>query len=440
MLPTLLLALLPQTSASATPGQAGDAWPGWRGPNAGGVATGKPPLTWSEKENVRWKTPIPGKGLSCPVVWGERVFLTSAVPTGKKLEGTPAGTTRRSAPEVYPPIEEQEFVVLALERKSGAVTWKKSVLTAMPHQTTHPDGSYASPTPVTDGTHLFVSFGSYGVYALTLAGEVVWQKDLGDLLIEEEFGEGSSPVLAGELLVLNWDHEGDSFLLALDKATGAERWRTPRPKGTSWTTPLVVRAGDALEIVVAGARTIAYDAASGRELWSYGPADKGGGMLMASPVQSDELVLCSAGGRAGEVRALVALPAADAGPEAEPLLWATRTAAPGIPSPIVYEGVLYFLEGNSGILDGLDPTSGERRCGPERLKEVAEVYASPVAANGHLYVAGREGKVAVLATRAKLETVAVNTLEDGFDSSPAIAGDELFLRGRASLYCIAKQP
>jgi len=437
MLPTLLLSLLPQTSASATPG---DAWPGWRGPNAGGVAQGSPPLTWSEKENVRWKTPIPGKGLSCPVIWGERVFLTSAVPTGKAFEGTPAGTTRRSPPEVYAPIEEQEFVVLALERKSGAVQWKKSVLTAMPHQTTHPDGSYASPTPVTDGTHLFVSFGSYGVYALTLAGEVVWQKDLGDLLIEEEFGEGSSPVLAGELLVLNWDHEGDSFLLALDKATGAERWRTPRPKGTSWTTPLVVRAGDALEIVVAGVRTIAYDAASGRELWSYGPADKGGGMLMSSPVQSDELVLCSGGGRAGEVRGLVALPAADAGPDAEPLLWSTRTAAPGIPSPIVYEGVLYFLEGNSGILDGLDPTSGERRYGPERLKEVADVYASPVAAGGHLYVAGREGKVEVLATRPKLETVAVNTLEDGFDSSPAIAGDELFLRGRASLYCIAKQP
>jgi len=475
---TLLSALAASTGS--------DSWPGWRGPNGNGVADGAPPIEWSEEKNVRWKTPIPGKGLSSPIVWGERVYLTTSVGTGKKAESAHEGESPesngrpprgdgdrprdgerpprgegerprgdgegpregrgpggRGGPGGYGgmdiPIEEQDFFVLALDRKSGAVLWQTKVATAMPHQGTHPDGSYASPTIATDGEHLFASFGSYGLFALALDGKVVWQKDLGDLDIQGGFGEGSSPVLDGDRLFLNWDHEGDSFLAAFDKKTGDERWRTPRPGGTSWCTPVIVKSGAGHEIVVAGPRTIAYDPATGRELWGYGEVNRGrGGGAIASPVTIDELVLLANGGRGGgEMRALVALPADESGPDSEPLLWKQSADVPNIPSPLAYQGKVYFLKSNSGLLSVLDPTSGKIEYGPERLKTVADVYASPVAAGGHVYVAGRDGAVEVLSPWPKIETLAVNTLEDGFDSSPAIAGDELFLRGRASLYCIA---
>ena len=444
MHPIFLALVVPLALLSPSePAGTGD-WAGWRGPNGSGAGSGSPPTAWAEDENVRWKAALPGKGLASPIVWGNHVFVTSAVPTGKKLEGKPAARTeemdKMDKEEGLLPIEEQEFVVLAFDRGTGKELWRKNVARAMPHQTTHPDGSYAAPTPVTDGERVYASFGSFGVYALTFAGELVWQVDLGDLMIDKEFGEGSSPVLCGDLFVLNWDHEGDSFLVALDKASGKERWRTPRPKGTSWSTPLVVKAGDQDEIVVGGARTIGYDAKTGRELWSFGPADKGGGGMMSSPVAIDELVLVSTGGRrGGEIRALVALPEAEAGEPAEPLWTLSSTDVPGIPSLLSYEGKLYFLKGNSGLLSALDPGSGEIEYGPERLEGLADVYASPVAASGRIYVAGRDGTVTVLSALPKIETLSVNQLEDAFDASPALAGDELFLRGRANLYCIAEK-
>lgn len=439
------------------PPSASDEWPGWRGPAGSGVASGSPPIEWSEEKNVRWKTAIPGKGISSPVIWGERVFLTTSVSTGKKAEPAAGGSDGgerggregeggrdrgagpgRGGPGWEAPLEEQDFSVLALDRKSGAILWQKKVNTAMPHQGTHPDGSYASPTPATDGEHVFASFGSFGIFALTMSGEVAWQQDLGDLEIQGGFGEGSSPVLYGELLILNWDHEGDSFLVAFDKKTGKERWRTPRPGGTSWCTPIIVKAGEAHEIVVGGVRTIAYDVETGRELWGYGESAERGGPI-ASPVAMEELVLLTDGGRSGQMRALIALPPGEAGrEEGEALLWSERCGVPHIPSPIAYQGKLYFLKQNSGLLSVLDTTSGKLEYGPERLQGVADVYASLVLASGHLYVAGRDGTVEVLSAWP-VRTLSVNTLADGIDASPAIAGNELFLRSHHNLYCIAEK-
>ena len=437
------LAVLAVALLSSGSSDASGAWAGWRGPGGSGIGSGAPPIEWSESKNVRWKAPLAGRGLASPIVWGTHVFVTSAVPTGKKLEDAPPRGARGMANEHL--LEEQAFVVMAFARTSGAELWRRVVHTAFPHQATHPDGSYASPTPVTDGTHVFASFGSFGIYALTFTGEVVWQTDLGDLRIDGEFGEGCSPVLHGELLIVNWDNEGDSFLIALDKANGKERWRTPRPSGTSWSTPIVVRAGESDEIVVAGFRTIAYDAGSGRELWSYGPRELGGSGLISSPVAMDELVLCCVGGarRGDEIRALVALPpeeCAELAPGSTEPLWTRTCDVPGTPSMLAYQGTLYFLKGNSGMLSALDPTTGGLLYGPERLKGVADVYASPVAAGGRLYVVGRDGTAEVLSALPKIETLAVNRLEDAFDASPAIAGDELYLRGLANLYCIAAAP
>jgi len=453
-----------------------DAWPGWRGPNGCAVSAGNPPLEWSEEKNVRWKVPVPGKGISSPIVWGGQVFVTTAVGTGKKADPAPteAGAGRDGRrPDGPPgedrggrdregqggerggrggppgggrfgrgaPIEEQDFLVLALDRATGAVQWQKKLGTAMPHQGTHPDGSYASPTPVTDGERLYVSFGSYGLFALTLGGEVVWSVDLGDLDIQMGFGEGSSPILCGDLLIVNWDNEGDSFLAALDKATGKERWRTPRPGGTSWVTPVVLTVEGQPQIVVAGPLTVAYDARTGKELWRQGEGGGRGGGAIASPVVLDELVVFAMGGRGGgEARALVAhVPVEDEegeGPEA--LLWKERLDGPHVPSPLALDGKVYLLKQDSGMLSVLDPTSGEVVFGPERLQGVADVYASLTAAGGHVFVAGRDGSVEVLSKWPEIASVAVNRLEEGIDATPAIAGDELFLRGREHLYCIAQ--
>jgi outer membrane protein assembly factor BamB len=441
-----------------------DGWPGWRGPEGRGVASGTPPVEFGEQKNVRWKVALPGKGNSSPIVWGERVFVTSAIGTGKKKEAAPseAGAGRepgeggrgegggregggrggRGGFGGGAPLEEQEFVVLALDRKTGKTLWEKKLATTMPHQGTHRDGTYAAPTPVTDGERLYVSFGSFGLFALDMSGKVLWQVDLGDMQVQNEFGEGSSPVLVGSNVVLLWAHEGESFLVALDAKSGKESWRTPLAQGTNWSTPLVVTVGEKQELVVGGPRVAAYDPATGKELWGQGEAGGRNGAI-ASPVALEELIVYATGSRrGGEARALLAQgPAAKEGEAAdgeESLLWSVTIDGPHVPSPLAYDGKVYFLKQDSGILSVLEPATGEISYGPERLQGVADVYASPIVAGGKLYIAGRDGTVEVLSTGSEIKTLAVNRLEDAFDSSPAVAGNELFLRGQANLYCIAQ--
>lgn len=486
----MLLILLLAVLGIHTPAQnADEVWPGWRGADGSGVASGSPPVTWSEEENLRWRTELPGKGVSSPVVWGDRVYVTTAIAAEAPEQGededgegdaepeTPPGGDAGGAPHGRPggwrgfghsaPIVEQTFMVIALDRASGEVVWSKTVHEQLPHQGAHSDGSFASPTIATDGEVVLASFGSFGIYALDRDGEVLWARDLGDLDISGSFGEGSSPVLADDLLVHNWDHTGESFIVALDKRTGEERWRTARPGGTSWVTPLVVRGEERTQVVVASTQTIAYDLTTGEELWRHGeptpPAGGeggggrgrggsfgggrggghpggfgGGGGPMASAVQHGGLLLVMAGGRGrGKFQALRAERPADAAEDYDPVVWTREAETPRIPSPIVVDGLLYALRSNSGILTTFDVETGEVVMGPERMSGLQDAYASPVAAGGHLYFAGRDGTVEVVKAGREFESVAVNHLDDGFDASPAIVGDELFLRGRKALYCIA---
>ena len=402
-----------------------DDWTGWRGPRGDGTAEGSPPIEWSEEKNVRWKVDLPGAGLSSPIVSGERVFVTTAVPTGKKRAGVVSETFREPFE-----LEEQEFLVLAFDRADGKELWKKRVHQAWPHEPTHPTNTYATPTPVTDGTRVYCSFGSFGLYALTLTGEVVWQVDLGDLT-NGGHGEGSSPLLYGEKLIVLWAHRGESFLIALDTASGKELWRTPVPEGNNCSTPLVVHVDGGDQIVVAGKRTIAFDPASGRELWHFGESAGNGNTTMASPVAIGELVMIPSVDRE-DLRALVALP----GGEPAEMLW-SRRSSDNIPSLLAHDQRVYFLKGD-GQLTVLDSASGDVEYGPERLQGVTEAWASPVIAGGRLYVAGRDGKVEVLALAPEVRTLAVNVLDDEFAASPAVAGDELYLRGKNRLFCLAQ--
>jgi outer membrane protein assembly factor BamB len=423
-----------------------DAWPGWRGPDGSGVAHGSPPVEWSEESNVRWKTPIPGKSNSSPAVWGELVFVTTAVPVG---EAPPpkAGEPKPGERGYRDPIVEQEFLLIAVSRATGEVKWERSVARLTPHQGTHPDGTYASATPVTDGEVLIASFGSYGIYAFDLSGEPLWKVDLGDMDVRRSFGEGSSPVLHGDTVVLVWDHSGDSFIVALERRTGEELWRTSRPSVTTWATPIVMEAESGAVVVAGGARAAGYDLATGDELWTLGepPAPRGSeptvSGVIASPVKVEDVILYSTGGRPGGLYALRLPERSESGAsalEADALLWIEQTDVPGIPSPIAYDGILYVLKSTSGILSAFDALSGDKLYGPQRLEALANAYASPVAAGGRIYLSDREGTFEVIEAGPVFATLAVNRLDDTFDASPAIAGDELFLRGGASLYCIAE--
>jgi len=410
-------------------------WPQWRGPLANGIApSANPPIRWSEGENVRWKQAIPGRGHSTPIVWGDRVYLTTAVDTGSGTVSPKPSSGRRP-----PPVNAggpQRFTVLALDRASGETVWQRVVREAMPPEGRHADGSWASNSPVTDGERLYVSFGSNGIYCLDLQGELVWEKDLGDMRTRNAFGEGSSPVLHDGTLVVVWDHEGPSFIVALDARTGAERWRVDRDEPTAWSTPLVIeRDGKAQVITSATNRVRSYDLASGELLW------EAGGMTVntiPSPVYGDDIVYVTSGFRGNALLAI--RPEGRRGDltGSDAIAWSYDRDTPYVPSPLLYEGALYFLKSNSGILSVFDARTGEPRYGPQRIDPVKNVYASPVAAAGRVYIVGRDGDAVVLKHGPRYEVLATNALDDGFDASPVAVGDTLYLRGRRFLYALAE--
>ena len=409
-------------------------WPQWRGPMSTGVAPGAdPPLRWSESENVRWKVEIPGRGHASPIVWGDKVYLLTAVPTGApepEPEEAGRGDRRRRGVAPTGPVR---FLVLALDRASGEIAWQRLAREETPHEGTHRDATWASASAITDGEVLIAHFGSRGIYAYDLEGEPLWQKDLGDMRTRNGFGEGASPALAAGTVVVTWDHEDDSFIVALDAKTGKERWRADRPEVTSWATPVVVPAGER-NLVIANAteRIRAYDLDTGEVVWQTGGMTTN---TVPTPVFADGLLFAMSGFRGNALRA-VRLDGARGELGDEAIAWTYDRDTPYVPSPVLYGGSLYFLKHNSGIVTSLDAATGEVNFGPERLPGIEGVYASPVAAADRVYVAGRDGTTVVLKHGKSFEVLSSNILDDGFDASPAVVGNELYLRGRRYLYRI----
>jgi outer membrane protein assembly factor BamB len=399
----------------------------------------RPPVEWSESKNVRWKVGIPGKGSATPVVWGDRIYVLTAVPGEKRAPAPapppaePAGARRRLS---TPPDAVQKFTVLALRRTDGNVLWERVVREELPHEGTHATGSFASASAATDGEMVFAQFGSRGLYALDAGGKLLWEKDLGDMTVKLSFGEGSSPALAGDRLFVQWDHEGDSFIVALDRRTGRELWRQKRDEKTSWATPLVVEHGGRAQVVTsATSRVRSYDAASGDLLWETAGMTQN---AIPTPVHADGLVFLTSGFRGN---ALLAVKLAEARGDlaaSRAVAWTLDRDTPYVPSPLLYGEELYFLKGNDGLLSCLDAKTGERLYGPERLEGVPNVYASPLGADGRVYVVGREGKTAVLQRGRAFKVLATNSLDDGFDASPVAVDGELYLRGQRFLYRISE--
>jgi outer membrane protein assembly factor BamB len=440
-----LVTLVLPLAAPASHGADADAqryWPQWRGPAMTGVAPhARPPVEWSETKNVRWKVAIPGKGSATPVVWGDRLYVLTAVPGEKRAPAAAAPPAEPPAaggrPRLStPPDTSQKFTVLALRRSDGKVLWERVVREELPHEGTHPTASWASASAVTDGEIVFAHFGSRGLYALDANGKVLWEKDLGDMTIKLAFGEGSSPALDRDRLFVQWDHEGDSFIVALDRKTGRELWRQKRDEKTSWATPLVVAHAGRTQVVTSATNKVrSYDGATGDLVWETTGMTQN---TIPSPVHLDGLVLLTSGFR-GNALLAVKLAEAKGDISASPAVaWRLDRDTPYVPSPLLYGEELYFLKGNNGLLSCFNARTGERHYGPERIEGVPNVYASPVGADGRIYIAGREGKTAVVERGPVFKLLATNTLDDAFDASPVAVDSELYLRGARHLYRISE--
>ena len=414
-------------------------WHQWRGPQASGVAPhGDPPIEWSENKNIRWKTEIPGQGHATPIVWDDIVFVTSAVETNKQIELAPIEEPRRRRGRhgrSAAPSSVHQFVIFAINRSDGSIRWQQVAREEVPHEGTHQTGSWAANSPITDGEHVYAYFGSRGLYCYDMGGNLQWEKDLGDMTTRRSFGEGSSPALYGDVIVVNWDHEGDSFIVALDKRTGEELWKVDRDESTSWATPIVVEHNGTPQVIVnATNRTRGYDLATGKVLWECGGMTAN---TIPSPVTANGIVYVTSGFRGNALQAIRLDDAKGDITGAAAIVWDYDRDTPYVPSPLLYGDMLYFLKHNRGMLSAFNASTGEAYYGPERLEGISDVYASPVGAGDRIYISDRDGVTLVLKHGSTLEVLAENILDDGFNASPAIVGKEIFLRGNKSLYCIA---
>ena len=600
-----VLLMLDMTQAASD-----DNWPEWRGPRQDGTAPrANPPTTWDETTNIKWKIEIPGEGSATPIVWEKKIFIQTAIATGKKGEpsssvasaanpppsggpgddrrgpppggsrgvgpggplsermlhdgdqnkdeklsrtefsalaeswfakldtekagkldqekftqgfgqimgpppdgGPPGGDRRGGGPgrfaggglfgvadankdgsltldefrstfdnwftrwdseksgqldagklrdglnEALPrpqfgggggpgrgrggmggakPTEVQQFTLLCLDRETGKILWQKVAREEVPHEGyKEGDGTFASPSGLTDGQLVFAYFGSRGLYCYDMDGNQKWNKDLGKMQVAMGFGEGSSPALYKDTLVVNWDNEAGSFIVALDKKSGKELWKKDRNERTSWSTPLIIeRGGKAQAIVTATGKIRSYDLASGDIVWECGGLTRN---VIPSPVADSEKVYCTSGFQ-GNALLAIKLDAKGDVTGSDAIVWKHSKSTPYVPSPLLYDGKIYFLASNNGRLSCLDAKDGKAFFDAESISDVPNIYASPIGAGGKVYLVGRNGTTVVLKNGEKVEKLATNKLDDKIDASPVAVGKELFLRGRANLYCIAEK-
>jgi outer membrane protein assembly factor BamB len=406
-------------------------WGQWRGPQASGVSTtAKPPTEWGESKNVRWKVEIPGRGTSTPVIWGDRVYVLTAAPAGVELAAS--HDARGTRGQIVP----HRMMVMALDRKTGKTVWERVAKEVTPHEGYHNQfGTWASSSAVTDGEVLIASFESRGIYAYDMNGKPLWDVDLGDKQMRNQFGEGSTPALYKDRIVVVWDHQGESFIAALDKKSGKELWRQKREEIDSWGTPLVVEHGGRAQVITGATRGIrSYDVQTGEIVWQTAGLTAN---PIPSPVHLDGLVILMSGYRGNSIKAIKLAEAKGDITDTPAIAWTYDRDTPYVPSPLLYGEILYFLKGNTGVLSAFDAKSGKPHYALQRIDAVPNVFASPVGADGKVIILGQDGAAAVLKHGTSYAVIATNKLEDKFDASPALVDNELYLRGYRYLYCVA---
>lgn len=419
--------------ALSVPGEDAAHWPRWRGPHGDGVAPGAAAREWSDDKGVRWKVELPGRGVSSPIVWGDALFLTTAVPTERAEAPAEEGRSSSSGPP-----EEQSFELHCLDRHSGATRWKAVARVATPHEGYHKSyGSFASASPITDGERVYVSFGSQGLFAYDFAGKLLWSHDPKlKLAMRNSFGEGLAPVLAGDVLVQVADQEQGSCVFALDTTTGEELWRVARDEPSTWATPLVTEVAGVTQVVTAGTtHTRAYAPATGKLLWQAGGV---GVNAIPAVVRAGDLVLVMSGYKEARILALEldAKPSASGDLAPDAVAWSATKGCAYTASPVLHDG-LYYTVTDRGLISCFDAATGEPHYLEERLPKGSTLKSSPIAAGEFLYVPTEAGEVHLIQLGPKYEVAGTNTLsEQVFVSSPAWAEGDLFLRSLTHLICI----
>jgi outer membrane protein assembly factor BamB len=403
-------------------------WPQWRGPHATGAAhSGNAPIEWSEQKNVRWKIPLPGTGNSTPAIWGNYIFVTAAQTTEGDDVSQGIVTAKR-------PVK---FLVIAVDRKTGQIKWERLAREEVPHQTRNDMGTWANASPTTDGEHVYAFFGSRGLYCYSFDGRLIWEKDFGDMDTGGDMGEGASPVLYKDRLIVNWDHYGEDFIAAFEAASGKEIWRKKRDERISWTTPLIAEEGGRIQVITVAEKWIqSYDITNGDVLW------KTEGMRynnISTPVAADGIVYAGSGLQRGRIQAIRLKGAQGDISASSSILWTFDQFYPYVPSPLLLDGLLYFTKDRVGFLTCLDAATGQAYYSNKRLEGIGHVFASPSAVGDKIYILGRTGVAMVIRSGPEFHVLSKNTLDDHFDASPVIVGDELYLRGHQYLYCISRQ-
>ncbi len=419
------------------------AWPGWRGgPTAPAVSTETGfPDTWSATQNVAWKTPIPGRGHSSPVIWDRRVFLTTSVPGEEVKDMQPEvlkdfGESAKH-PQSADGNRKYDFKVICLDRDSGKILWEQTAFSGFPYDFRHSFNTYASPTPATDGKYVYAYFGTEGIYAYDFSGKQIWKAALGKFGTAG-VGVGTSPVLyKGKIFVqVDFDDERKepqgSFVVALDSQTGKEVWHMPRKAGLTWSVPVIVETGQRSELVtMATERIIAYDPETGKELWnSKGLASN----AVNTPLQGHGMVFVYTGFPDRRIYAIRTGGSGDV--SGTNIVWTADRYTAYVPSGILYGDLAYFITGR-GIMTALDARTGEVKYSNGRVPVPATFTASPIGYDNKLVLFSEDGDAFVIKAGEKYEVLRTNSLGEPIYSTPAMAAGKLFIRSEKHLWCIS---
>ncbi|MEK6280221.1 MAG: PQQ-binding-like beta-propeller repeat protein [Acidobacteriota bacterium] len=435
---------------SSRPNPAGQkgSWPSFRGAQASGVAERQDlPDTWNAKtgENILWRTPVPGLAHSSPAVWGQRIFVTSAVSSDPKatfrpgLYGDGDASKDRSV---------HRWMIYALDKRTGKILWQRVAHEGEPVEKRHIKSTYANSTPATDGRTVVAWFGSHGVHAYNVNGRFLWKVDLGRIdlgaydIPTYEWGPASSPIIWNGLVILQCDTQTDSFLLALDAVTGKTVWKTERDELPSWGTPTVAVTASGPELVANASNYIrGYDPQTGKELWRLGRSSK---ITAPTPIFADG-VFVVASGRGPERPIFVLRPNArgdltlpDGKTSSDAVVWSRTGRGSYMPTPLVYNGILYVLN-NSGLFDAYNLKTGEEVY-RQRLPLVGSGFsASPVAADGKIYLSNEDGEILVIAAGDKFRHIATNSMGELLMATPAMSDGVMYVRSSGSLFAIGRK-
>lgn len=414
-------------------------WPQWRGPDGSGISNEKNlPSEWSPTKNIKWKTEIDGRAHSSPIVWGNKVFLTTAiegavVPGAKAVKHLGDGDKEFLHPDSVGADRKHTFKVICLDRDTGKILWQSTAWEGTPYDNRHRKSSYAASTPATDGKLVYAFFGTEGLYAYDFRGKLAWKAQLGNLATVG-MGTGTSPILFDDLVIVQCDEDNGaaSFIVAVDKKTGKEVWKTPRKVQVSWSTPLLVRTAKRAELIASGTESvISYDPATGKELWRHKGLESN---AIPSPVTNNEMVFLVAGYPA-KIAMAIRLGGSGDLTDTSNVPWKYAKGTAYVPSPILYGDYLY-LTTDRGILTCVDARTGEVKYEGGRIPIPATFTASPVAFDGKILMTSEDGDTFIVKSGPKHEILGTNSIGEAVYASPAVADGRIFIRGERNLYCI----